>query len=504
MRVRFHGAAGEVTGSCHEVEAAGKRLLLDCGLIQGSRQDEARNREEFDFDPGSIDAVVLSHAHIDHCGRLPLLVKRGFRGPIWTQRATADLLKIMLEDSAKLAAADAERAGRRLREGRGNRDDEDEVEPLYSLADVARTLRQVRGIDYDAPTTLFPGLVLVLRDAGHILGAASVELVESTSGGTETLVFSGDLGTRGTPILRDPATVPRADLVLLESTYGGRLHRERLATVAELGQIFHEAWEDRGNVIIPAFAVGRTQELLYWFTQHAEEWGLKRWRIFLDSPMAAKVLVVYERHGELFDAEAKRVWVKHPRALRPPNLHLAESTEDSMAINRIESGAIIIAGSGMANGGRVRHHLRHRLPSERNHVVFAGYQAQGTLGRRLVDGAAYVRVLGHEVQVRARRHTIGGLSAHADQAGLVEWYASIAGRPRTVLVHGEDEARETLARVLRERFGSKVELARPGMMREVGGRSSGDSEEAPTEHLAGGERHEDLRAVGQSGRDAAG
>lgn len=479
MKVIFHGAAGEVTGSCHEVEAAGHRVLLDCGLIQGGRADEARNREEFGFDASAIDAVVLSHAHIDHCGRLPLLVKRGFRGPIWTQRATADLLKVMLEDSAKLAEADAERARRRIKEGRGGRDEEDEVEPLYTLEDVAKTLKHVRAIDYDTPTTIAPGLQVTLRDAGHILGSASVELVERAAHAADVdppmgesrdrvLVFSGDIGTKGTPILRDPAPVPRADLVLLESTYGGRLHRERAATVAELGAVFREAWRDRGCIVIPAFAVGRTQELLYWFAQHFDDWGLSRWRVFLDSPMAAKVLGVYERHAELFDEEAKRVWAKNPHPLRLPNLHLAESTEESMAINRIESGAIIIAGSGMANGGRVRHHLRHRLPFERNHVMFVGYQAAGTLGRRLVDGAPHVRILGFDVSVRAQRHTVGGLSAHADQAGLLDWYSRIPGAPPTVLVHGEDDARNVMARELRRRFGADVELSRPEMVRTVG------------------------------------
>ncbi len=474
MKVRFHGAANEVTGSCHEVIAAGHRLLLDCGLIQGSRADEARNRDEFNFDPAAIDAVVLSHAHIDHCGRLPLLVKRGFRGLIWTQHATADLLPVMLEDSAKLAQADADRATRRLREGRGGRDDEEESVPLYSLTDVAATLKRVRAIDYDAPTTLFPGLVLTLRDAGHILGAATCELVESSVDGDassnkpRTLVYSGDIGPRGTPILRDPVRVPQADLVLMESTYGGRLHRERSATVAELGKLFHQAWDDRGCVVIPAFAVGRTQELLYWFAQHGDEWGLPRWRIFLDSPMAAKVLRVYERHTHLFDDEAKRTWAKRPNALRPPNLHLSESTEESMAINRIESGAIIIAGSGMANGGRVRHHLRHRLPFERNHVVFVGYQAPGTPGRRLLDGAPFLRILGHDVPVRAQRHTVGGLSAHADQAGMLEWYGAIEGRPPVVLVHGEEDAREAMAQALRKRFDADVTLARPDMEQTVG------------------------------------
>lgn len=479
MKVIFHGAAGEVTGSCHEVEAAGHRVLLDCGLIQGGRADEARNRDDFGFEASAIDAVVLSHAHIDHCGRLPLLVKRGFRGKIWTQRATADLLKVMLEDSAKLAEADAERARRRIKEGRGGRDDEDEVEPLYTLEDVAKTLKHVRAIDYDTPTTIMPGLTVTLRDAGHILGSASVELVEHAAHAAgagprdgdvrdNVLVFSGDIGPRGTPILRDPAPVPRADLVLLESTYGGRSHRERAATVAELGTVFREAWRDRGCIVIPAFAVGRTQELLYWFSQHFDDWGLSRWRVFLDSPMATKVLGVYERHAELFDDEAQRVWAKNPSPLRLPNLHLAETTEDSIAINRIESGAIIIAGSGMANGGRVRHHLRHRLPFERHHVMFVGYQAAGTLGRRLVDGASYVRILGGDVPVRAQRHTVGGLSAHADQAGLLDWYSRIPGTPPTVLVHGEDDARNAMAREMRRRFDADVELAVPEMVRSLG------------------------------------
>lgn len=468
MRVIFHGAANEVTGSCHEVEAAGHRVLLDCGLIQGGRTDEARNREDFDFDPEAIDAVVLSHAHIDHCGRLPLLVKRGFRGPIWTHRATADLLKVMLEDSARITAFDAEHARRRIREGRGGRDDEDMLEPLYTLDDVADTLEHVRVMDYQTPTTLFPGLMLTLRDAGHILGSASVELCETAADGSEQrLVFSGDLGPRGTPLLRDPVPAPRADLVLLESTYGGRLHRERVATVEELGAVFDAAWRDRGNVVIPAFAVGRTQELLYWFAQNYETWGIGRWRIFLDSPMATKVLRVYEQHAESFDAEAKQLWADKPNPLRLPNLHVSESTEDSMAINRIENGAIIIAGSGMCTGGRVRHHLRHRLPFERNHVLFVGYQAQGTLGRRLVDGEASVRILGQDILVRAQRHTVGGLSAHADQAGLLEWYSAIEGSPPVMLVHGEDDARHSLAEVIRDRCGAEVDLARPGVTREV-------------------------------------
>ncbi len=461
MKVMFHGAAGEVTGSCHEVEAAGHRLLLDCGMIQGSEQDEARNAEPFAFDIAGIDAVVLSHAHIDHCGRLPVLVRRGYRGPIYTQAATADLLRIMLEDAAALARMDADRDNRHRRDGRADH------APLFDVDDVHRVLRQVRSLAYGEPETIFPGVTVVLRDAGHILGSASVEIRAEENGRVRTLVFSGDVGPRGKPILCDPVDVPAADLLLLESTYGDRLHRDRDETVAELGRIFEKAWHDGGNVLIPAFAVGRSQELLYWLAQHWDEWQMARWRIFLDSPMAAKVVGVYDRHEDLFDAEARRVWREKPHPFRLPNLRFTVDVAQSQGINRIEGGAVIIAGSGMCNGGRIRHHLRHNLGSARNHLVIVGYQANGTLGRRLVDGAGRVRIFGEEVPVKLQRHTIGGLSAHADQAGLLEWYGRIGNRPPVALVHGEDGARTALSEALHRRFGSHAELACAGMVREV-------------------------------------
>lgn len=461
MLVRFHGAAGEVTGSCHEVEAAGHRLLLDCGMIQGSDEDERRNFEAFPFHPADIEAVVLSHAHIDHCGRLPLLVKRGFKGPIWTQLATADLLRIMLEDAASLAEMDAEQDNKHRRDGHAHH------QPLFTQGEVRKVLKQVRPLSYDRPEEILPGITVILRDAGHILGSATVELRARESGGERVLVFSGDLGPRGTPILRDPAPVPRADLLLLESTYGNRAHRERAATLAEIGEVLEQAWEAGGNVLIPAFAVGRSQELLYWFARQWDEWKMARWKIFLDSPMATKVLEVYDRHESLFDPDAQRVWRERPHPFRLPNLRFTADAEQSRAINGHTGGAIIIAGSGMCNGGRIRHHLRQNLGRPSAHVMFVGYQAQGTLGRRLVDGARSVRIYGEEIQVRAQRHTVGGLSAHADQPGLLAWYAELDGHPPTVLVHGEDPAREVMATELRKRFGAEVQLARPGMVREV-------------------------------------
>lgn len=457
MRVHFHGAAGEVTGSMHLVEVAGKRVLLECGMCQGNAEMEASNADPFPFEVASIDAVVLSHAHIDHIGRVPLLVKRGYRGPIFTQQATADLLPIMLLDSASIAEGDAVRFNRRRRAG------ERELLPLYTREDVKSVLSLVQPLPYDTRTAILESVEICLRDAGHILGSAIVELW----GDGRKLVFSGDLGLQGTPILRDPVSVREADLVMMESTYGDRNHRDRAETIVELGGILEAAWRDGGNVLIPAFAVGRTQELLYWFARHWEDWQLSRWRIFLDSPMAGKVVQVYDHHHALFDADAQAVWRGTPNPFRLPNLRMTSTTEESMAINRIEGGAIIIAGSGMASGGRILHHLMQNLGRRGAHVVFVGYQGNGTLGRRLVDGARWVRIYRKDFRVNAKIHTVGGLSAHADQQGLMEWFGHFQPRPALVLVHGEDKAREALAGEIGERDGNEVMLARPGMMLDV-------------------------------------
>lgn len=457
MRISFHGAAGEVTGSLHLVEAAGKCLLLDCGMIQGSPEAEARNADAFAFEPASLDALIVSHAHIDHIGRIPLLVKRGFDGPIFAQRATADLMPIMLMDAAGIAESEAARANKHRQRG------EPEAVPLYTKDDVRDALRQLRPLPYDAPTEVLPGVEATFREAGHILGSSCVELRADG----RTLVFSGDLGPKGTPILRDPAAITRADLVLMESTYGDRLHRERVATLGEIGEILDDAWRGGGAVLIPAFAVGRSQELLYWFAKHWDEWKMSRWQIFLDSPMAAKVVEVYDRHQDLFDEEARAVWRERPNPFRMPNLRITETVDESMAINRIERGLIVIAGSGMANAGRILHHMRHRLHRRQTHMMFVGYQAQGTTGRRIVDGAKWVRIHGHDVRVGAHVHTVGGLSAHTDQHGLMDWYGQFAGHPPLALVHGEDKAREALAGEIGEKYGVTATLAHPGLTLDV-------------------------------------
>ncbi len=461
MRITFNGAAGgEVTGSCHVLEACGKRILLDCGMVQGSREAEARNLEPFAFDPATIDALVLSHAHIDHIGRVPLLVKRGFTGPIFAQAATCDLLPIMLLDAASLADRAADLANRDRAAGAP------EIQPLYTRDDVAAAQKLLRPLPYEVASEILPGVTLRLHDAGHILGSSILELRASEST-PRTLIFSGDIGMKGTPILCDPTPAPAADLILMESTYGDRNHKDRAATVAELGSIFEKARADGGNVVIPAFAVGRSQELLYWFAEHFDDWNLAAWKIFLDSPMAAKVMGVYDSHAELFDADAAKVWAGRIKPFALPNLHISESVDDSKAINAVPGGAIIIAGSGMANGGRVRHHLANNLANPNAHVLFVGYQADGTLGRLLVNGLTHVKLFGADIPVRAQIHTVGGLSAHADQQNLLEWYAASPNRPPVALVHGENPARQALATLLHDRFGTTVMLPQPGMTRDI-------------------------------------
>jgi len=461
MQLEFFGAAGEVTGSCHILRVAGRALLLDCGMIQGGHDAPARNRLPFPFDAAAIDAVVLSHAHIDHCGRLPLLVKRGYRGPIYTNKACADLVPILLRDSASLAMRDAQR--NEVRNG-------ERTEPLYDLEDVEVALRQVVPIPYDTQRELLPGIVVRVRDAGHILGSSSVELsaTEGASDGApggatrRKLVFSGDLGQYDTPILQDPYRFESADLVLMESTYGNRLHRGREDTERELGGILAQAARDGGNVIVPAFAIGRSQELLYLLAKHYAEWRLSHWKVFLDSPMAIAASRVYWNNPDRHDEETTRLR-KSFRGMPPlPNLVLSESSEDSRAINHVRSGALIIAGSGMANGGRVLHHLKHNLDRPECHVVIVGFQAPGTLGRQLVDRLPEVRIHGQRVRVEAQVHTLGGLSAHGDQEDLLRWYDSFAGRPPVYLVHGEVASSEGLAAKLRER-GASATVTRPGL-----------------------------------------
>jgi len=457
MKLHCYGAAGEVTGSCHLIQVGSKRVLLDCGLLQGGDETEQRNRQPFPFDVQALDAVILSHAHIDHSGRLPLLYREGYRGPIYTQRACRDLCRIMLKDSAFLSERDAEWDNRkRQRKGLPP------VQPLYTVQDAQRVMHQFKVIDYGDRTQIVPGVEVELVDAGHILGSSIVQLWLREHDAERKLVFSGDLGYHEDPILADPTRIRDADLVLMESTYGNRCHRSLVDTYAEIHQVMSEAMEERGNILMPAFAVGRTQEILYLLGKHYDDWGVGNWLVFLDSPMAIEATEVYLRHSELFNEEAYSLWKQHKQQPLLPNLHFSRTAQQSMRLNRIRSGAIIVAGSGMCNGGRIRHHLKHNIWRRDCHVIIAGFQARGTLGRSLVDGAESIRLWGEQIKVAAKIHTIGGLSAHADQAGLLRWYGGYENRPPVLLVHGEPEASEALQQELRARYQARVGIAKTG------------------------------------------
>ncbi|USD39222.1 MBL fold metallo-hydrolase RNA specificity domain-containing protein [Ferrimonas sp. SCSIO 43195] len=441
MTLAFLGAAGEVTGSCHLLTVDGWRLLLDCGLIQGGKKEAARNREPFDFIPSNIDAVILSHAHIDHSGRLPMLVKEGFDGPIFTHKATRELCDIMLRDAAMLQLRQTERANEK-RQLRG----ESLLEPLFTEADVDAAMALFVDLEYEQLTEVSPAVTVQLRDAGHILGSAIIELWLNSGSFRKKLVFSGDLGRCDMPVIRDPSFIDQADLVVMESTYGDRVHRGWQETLDELKAIFARALKSsQGNILIPAFSVGRAQELLYLFHLYGKEWDLSRWSVYLDSPMATQATGVYVRNSNLCDAEFHQYRRHHP-SQHPllTKVNFVQTTEESMALNEIDRGLIIIAGSGMCNGGRIRCHLEHNLWRQEADIIICGYQAVGTPGRLLVDGAQELKIRGQSVEARARIHTIGGLSAHADQQELIHWYRRFSSAPPLVLVHGEPEAQKTL------------------------------------------------------------
>lgn len=453
MRLSFHGADRSVTGSCHMLECAGRRVLIDCGMIQGSRDLEEENAADFGFDPRSIEIVVLTHAHLDHCGRLPLLVKRGFRGEIVATAATRDLARLVLLDAAHLQEEDARRRQHHAR--RRSRDVE--VEPLYVLLDVLDTIERFgRAVDYGGTLDLAPGLRASFFDAGHILGSASVLIEAEEAGRHRQVLFSGDLGNTGRPLLAPPATPASAEIVVMESTYGDRLHRPFTASVEELHAAITDTFARGGNVIIPTFALERAQEILYVLRQGIEQNRLPpSMAVFLDSPLAIAATEIFRRHPGCYGAAVADLMARGEDPFGFPGLRFTRDPAESIAINRISGGAIIMAGSGMCAGGRVRHHLRHNLWREEASIVFVGYAARGTLARRIIDGATEVDLFGELISVRARVHTINGFSAHADQQELVDWHGRIDGKETTYLVHGEEAAMTALAPHL---AGSQVEM----------------------------------------------
>jgi metallo-beta-lactamase family protein len=454
LKLSFHGADRGVTGSCHLVECAGRRILIDCGLFQGGRELEEENAEPFGFDPAEIDYVLLTHAHLDHCGRLPLLVKRGFRGEIVTTAATRELSRLVMLDAAHLQEEEARRRTHgHSHHGKHARS----APPLYSILDSLRVLDFFGHIAvYREPIQLALGINATFFDAGHILGSASIYLELEEQGRKRNILFSGDIGNIGRPILRSPIPPPKADIVVMETTYGDRLHKPFAPSVEEFYEAVTDTFMRGGNVIIPTFALERTQEILYFLREGVEKGILSHTtQVFLDSPMAISATEIFERYPECYEPETAELFRKGRDPFHLPGLHFTRETSESIAINNIGGGAIILAGAGMCTGGRIRHHLQHNLGRKECSVIFVGYAATGTLARHLIDGAKEIRIHGELIPVHARIYTINGFSAHADQAELLAWHDQISGVTRTFLVHGEEQAMSRFAALLK---GTQIEM----------------------------------------------
>jgi metallo-beta-lactamase family protein len=468
LRLTFHGASGEVTGSSFLLETRGGKALVDCGMYQGGRDAGQKNRRPFPYDARGLTAVLLTHAHIDHSGLLPKLVSAGFAGPIYATQATCDLLAIMLPDAAHIHEQEATQATRRYERhhGQGTR----RFEPLYTLADAERTLKQLVPVAVGEPFLLLSDAEVELYRAGHILGATSARLRLGREGAQRTIVFSGDVGRVSEPLLLNPQAPEQADLCILEATYGDRDHKDHAASMAEFARILDAAAEDGGNVIIPVFAVGRAQEVLYDLAWLEREGRLTPRPVHLDSPMAIRVTELYGRHRQSFRpevrAELARSTSEGPGAagtgLDPRELSFCRTPEESRALNGRE-GIVILAASGMCEAGRVVHHLRHNLWRPRAQVLIVGFQAGGTLGRALVEGAREVKIFGERIAVRAQIHTVGGFSAHAGQSELLSWVRPmLTSGAEVALVHAEEEKRQALAGRLAALTSRDVHLPLPG------------------------------------------
>ena len=456
MKISFHGADRGVTGSCHLVECRDKRVLIDCGLYQGSREVDEENAADFGFDASDIDFLLLTHAHLDHCGRIPLLTQRGFRGEIVTTGATQELARVVMLDSAHLQEEEARYQARRARRHGHHRREQ----PLYTVLDALNSTEHFkRRAYYNKPFELAPGIRVTFFDAGHILGSASIFIELDEHGTKQSLLFSGDLGNSGRPLLRDPVTPAHADIVVMETTYGDRAHKDLYPSIEELYSAINETFDRGGNVVIPTFALERAQELLFYLREGIEKNKLPASiQIFLDSPMAISATEIFRRYPECYDEDVAALFQRGGDPFDMPGLHFTRETAESIALNNVNSGAVILAGSGMCTGGRVRHHLKHNLGRHKSSVVFVGYAARGTLARRIIDGAKTVRIFGEEISVHAQIHTINGFSAHADQKELLDWHRHTGEPDRTFLVHGEEESMQTFAGLLTNTRVSMPEL----------------------------------------------
>lgn len=463
MKIHVAGAAGgEVTGSAYYVQTDQACVLVDCGQFQGSRKSETLNR----WKPPSrikLDAVLITHAHLDHTGRLPLLAQKGHRVPVFATEATIEMTALILRDSARILAADAEHKNRRLA-----RAGDPPVAPLYTPEDAENAIKLLRPVPYQQPVEVAPGIRAIWAEAGHMLGSASIQLIVEEDGREKKIVFSGDLGPKRAPILRTYEPFHDADMVFLESTYGSRDHRPFPQTVEEFVGAVKDAVGSGGKILVPTFAVGRAQliaGLLGWMFRNNK---VRPFPIFLDSPMAIQALEIYAKHRELFDDEALKFIQERPLLEDLRTMKLCVSAEDSKQINDQPGPCLVMAGAGMCNAGRILHHFKANLWKPETHVLIVGYQAVGTLGRQLVDGADSVKIFGEKIAVKANIHTLGGFSAHAGQTDLLAWLAAIApSKPRVVLSHGESEARQALDGLVRQRFGVQTHLPELGETLEM-------------------------------------
>ena len=453
MRIRFLGAAGDVTGSAYHVMTNEASILVDCGFFQGKREESQKNRREKQIEGGKLDAVVVTHGHLDHIGRLPMLTRNGYNGPVYATRPTLDIARLILKDSLNLQKQDLTRQNQRRA-----RKKQPPLGPLFEEPDVRKLAKLATPVRYKQRFPVAPGIEARLVDAGHVIGSASVELTVSENGHKKVIVFSGDLGPRGAPLLKDPEPFKEADVVIMESTYGDRNHRSMHDTAIEGREIIAKAIVDKAKVLVPVFAVGRTQLLLYLLAGAFKNKTLPRFPIYLDSPMAIEATKVYGRNSELFDEEALGMVESGLLRKNLDSTTPCTSPGESRALNSVKGPCLVMAGSGMCTGGRIMHHLRNNLPIPETAVLIVGFQSPGTLGRKLVDGAESVMIFGEEVPVRASVHTMGGFSAHADQNGLLDWFSRIApAKPRAIITHGEDRARTALSDLIRSRYGVTTE-----------------------------------------------
>jgi metallo-beta-lactamase family protein len=454
IKLKFLGAAQNVTGSRHLLEANGTKVLVDCGLYQ-ERQFRERNWEPFTCPPESLDAVLLTHAHLDHCGLLPKLVKEGFKGRIYCTAASAEIAQIILLDSAHLQEEDAEY--KRKRHKKEKRKSPRPVEPLYTTADAEACFPQFSSVKYKQPVEIGPGVEATFCDAGHVLGSSIIRVKVSQNGENRTVIFSGDIGRPDRPIVQDPAIVQQADYVLVESTYGDRVHQGPEDTKKLIAEVINSTKRAGGNIIVPSFALERSQELLYYINELRLENAIPKLPVFLDSPMASRITRVFKKHRELYDEEMTEFVRNNKSPFEFPGLKMAGTSDESKAINHIKGTVMIIAGSGMCTGGRIKHHLVNNITRPENTIMFVGYQAVGTLGRRIVNGEKEVRILGQQYPVNARIARINGFSAHADKEELLEWLSELKNTPRKIfVVHGESESANEFGDYLREKTGWQV------------------------------------------------